>query len=88
MNASPQRRSPRVTRRRLIGGGLAAAATILVGGYELVEHGQLPGKHELDELDGACSVDIPHETFAATGPTVTGRFYSHARHREVGYAIA
>jgi hypothetical protein len=79
---------PRITRRRLIASGLVAAAAIVVGGFELVDHGDLPGKSELDEIDGACSVDIPAETFATAGPTITGRFYSQARRREVGYAIA
>jgi hypothetical protein len=88
VSASPSRRDGRITRRRLIGGGLVTAAAILAGGYELVDHGTLPGKHTLDELDGACSVDIPHETFSAAGPTVTGRFRSRARGREVGFAIA
>jgi pimeloyl-ACP methyl ester carboxylesterase len=88
VTASPARGDRRLTRRRLIGGGLTAAAAIVIGGYELVDHGELPGKHTLDELDGACSVDIPHESFVATGPTVGGRFYSHARQREVGYSIA
>ena len=88
MTASPGHGERRLTRRRVIVGGLSAAAAIVVGGYELVDHGQLPGKHTLDELDGACSVDIPRETFAATGPTVSGRFSSRARGREVGYSIA
>ena len=88
MTKSSARRDRRLTRRHFIGGGLTAAAAIAIGGYELVDHGQLPGKHALNELDGACSVDIPRETFAAAGPTVSGHFYSHARQREVGYSIA
>lgn len=87
---SPSQRSDRTrwTRRRLLGAGLTATAAVLVGGFELVDHGDLPGKHTLDELDGACSVPTPTESFATAGPTVTGRFYSRARRREVGYTIA
>jgi pimeloyl-ACP methyl ester carboxylesterase len=48
----------------------------------------LPGKHELDDLDGACSVSGPPETFARPGPSRSGSFFSHARNREVGYTIA
>lgn len=76
------------TRRRLLGTGLTAGAAVLVGGFELVDHRVLPGKHYLDEIDGTCSVRLPKETFAATGPTITGRFFSRARRREVGYTIA
>jgi pimeloyl-ACP methyl ester carboxylesterase len=88
VTVSPSRRGPWITRQRLIGSGLTAGAAIVVGAYELVDHGELPGRHALDELDGACSVDTPRETFAATGATISGRFYSHARQREVGYSIA
>ena len=88
VTVSPPGCERRVTRRWLIGGGLTAAAAIIVGGVELVDHGELPGKHTLDELDGACAVPTPSESFRATGPTIAGRFYSRARRREVGYAIA
>jgi enterochelin esterase-like enzyme len=81
-------RSAGWTRRRFIVAGLAGSAAVVGAGLELIDHGDLPGKHELDELDGACSVAVPKETFAANGPTVGGRFFSHARGREVGYAIA
>ena len=57
-------------------------------GFELVDHGVLPGKQTLEELDGACSVASPALTFANPGPSRTGRFFSEARGREVGYTIA
>jgi hypothetical protein len=36
----------------------------------------------------ACSVSIPAETFAPAGPSRSGRFFSAARNRTVGYTIA
>jgi pimeloyl-ACP methyl ester carboxylesterase len=76
------------TRRRVLAAGLGGAAVIVAGGLELVDHGVLPGKHTLDVLDGACSVPTPSETFRSPGETITGRIYSRARRREVGYTIA
>jgi pimeloyl-ACP methyl ester carboxylesterase len=57
-------------------------------GFELVDHGVLPGKQKLDELDGACSVSYPPLTYSTPGPSTSGTFYSHARNTEVGYTIA
>ena len=57
----------RWTRRRVLTVGLGgAAALVLAGaaGVELVSHGVLPGKQELDQLDGACSVVGPSTRFA------------------------
>jgi S-formylglutathione hydrolase FrmB len=48
----------------------------------------LPGRQVLDEVDGACSVALPAESFAPPGPSRSGRFYSHARNQTVGYTIA
>jgi pimeloyl-ACP methyl ester carboxylesterase len=48
----------------------------------------LPGKQELDQLVGACSVASAPMSFTAPGQAVTGRFFSRARRQEVGYAIA
>jgi pimeloyl-ACP methyl ester carboxylesterase len=62
---------------------LAAAGVV-----ELVHAGDLPGKGVLDHLDGACSVHGPKETYAPSGPTVTGHFFSHARGITVGYTLA
>jgi pimeloyl-ACP methyl ester carboxylesterase len=52
-----------------------------------VDHGVLPGKLQLDELDGACSVAAPHVVFGALGTTTSGQFFSKARRRSVGYSI-
>jgi pimeloyl-ACP methyl ester carboxylesterase len=78
----------RWTRRRVLASGFGVAAGATVAGLELVAHGVLPGRTVLDELDGACSVATPAETFAPVGPSRTGRFYSRARNRSVGYTIA
>jgi enterochelin esterase-like enzyme len=81
---------PRFSRRRLLTYGLGGAAVIVAAGatgFELISHGVLPGQHELDELDGACSVASTALAFAASGPSTSGTFYSHARNRTVGYTI-
>jgi pimeloyl-ACP methyl ester carboxylesterase len=57
-------------------------------GAELVEHGVLPGKQELDQLDGACTVPSPSLHFSRLGPSMSGAFYSSARRTTVGYTIA
>ena len=56
-------------------------------GLELVSRGVLPGQTELDELDGVCSVARPTVAFSTSGRSVSGRFYSAARRRTVGYTI-
>jgi enterochelin esterase-like enzyme len=79
------------SRRRVLGvgaGGLAAVAAAGAGALELVARGVLPGRQELDRLDGACSVASPPLAFAAPGPSLSGTFYSRARHSQVGYTIA
>jgi enterochelin esterase-like enzyme len=68
--------------------GLAVAAAAGLTGFELVAHGQLPGKGELDQLDGACSVPAGLTDDAAPGPQYEGSFYSAARRTTVGYTIA
>ncbi|HEV3188068.1 MAG TPA: alpha/beta hydrolase-fold protein [Acidimicrobiales bacterium] len=80
----------KVSRRRVLswiaaGAGVVAAAAI--GGFELVEHGVLPGKYQLDQLDGACSVAAPPLTFAPVGESISGAFFSKARRRSVGFTI-
>ncbi len=57
-------------------------------GVELVAHGILPGQQRLDRLDGACSVPNQPLDLSTEGPAFSGRFFSHARHREVGYTFA
>ncbi|HXP19703.1 MAG TPA: alpha/beta hydrolase-fold protein [Streptosporangiaceae bacterium] len=79
------------TRRRLIRvglGGLAGFAAAGAVGVELVAHGVLPGKGVLDQVDGACTVPPPPLEFDRPGPSFAGSFYSRARQRRVGYAIA
>ena len=71
--------------------GLASAVGVVVAGgagYELIEHGVLPGKLRLDELLGYCTVPSPPLRFDPVGPTRTGTFFSSARRRVVGYSIA
>jgi predicted esterase len=76
------------TRRRLLACGLGGLAGAVAGGYELVDHGVLPGKGLLDRLEGDCSASVPPETYRSAGPTRTGTFFSRARNRVVGYTIA
>ena len=57
-------------------------------GFEFVDHGVLPGKSELDQLDGACDVPAPDfAPYATPGPQYSGTFYSAARRTTVGYTI-
>lgn len=69
-------------------GGIVGVAAAGVGGVELIAHGVLPGKAYLDRIDGACAVPLSPLAFAVSGPSVSGSFYSAARHRAVGYTIA
>jgi S-formylglutathione hydrolase FrmB len=79
------------SRRAFLGCGLAGAAAIAavgVGGAELISRGVLPGKGELDAIDGACSVAAPDlGSYGPPGPQISGTFYSRARNRTVGYTI-
>ena len=76
------------TRRRALAAGVGGFAGAAVAGLELVEHGVLPGKRELDELAGGCSVSSPALTFGSAGPSHSGHFFSARRNRTVGYTIA
>jgi len=81
----------RWTRRRVLAWGLGAGATVSaagVVGVELVSHGVLPGHQVLLSVEGACAVPRPVLEFSALGPASSGRFFSRARHRVVGYTIA
>lgn len=84
--APPQ--SGKWTRRRVLGYGIGGFLGAAFAGLELVDHGVLPGKQTLDELDGACSVQSPALTFVGAGPSRSGTFLSAAHNRTVGYTIA
>lgn len=64
----------------VVGGGATA--------LELISHGVLPGKPELDRLEGACSVSHQRIEFSTLGPATSGRFFSYHRRRSVGYTLA
>ena len=69
-------------------GGIAVLAAVGATGFELVDHDVLPGKSELEQLDGACDVPAPDlAPYAAPGPERSGTFYSAARRTTVGYTI-
>jgi pimeloyl-ACP methyl ester carboxylesterase len=81
----------RLSRRTVLtwlASGVGVVAVAGVTGIELVEHGVLPGKQTLDELDGGCDVAPTTLSFAPLGPSLSGHFSSKARNRSVGYTIA
>jgi enterochelin esterase-like enzyme len=81
----------RVSRRTMLtwlAGGIGVVAAAGVTGFELVDHGVLPGKQALDELDGGCDVTSTTLSFAPLGPSLSGQFSSKARNRSVGYTVA
>jgi pimeloyl-ACP methyl ester carboxylesterase len=78
----------RLTRRRALALGVGAVLGGGFAGFELAEHGVLPGKGLLDRLSGACSVASPSLSFAPAGPTLSGTFHSVFRRRTVGYTLA
>jgi len=78
------------SRRLFLGACLGVAVVAVAGavGVELIDHGVLPGKSDLDAVDGAC--DLPSadlDAHAAPGPEMSGTFHSAARNRSVGYTI-
>ena len=78
-------------RRRVLAVGAGAGAVVVaagVAGVELVSHGVLPGRQELLSMEGGCGVARPVLAFAPPGPSFSGRFFSRARNRAVGYTIA
>jgi len=91
MARRPQPALPNEPRRRFLRHALAGVVVVAAAGatgFELVSHGVLPGKSELDRLDGACSVPPADLTpYAAPGPQQSGTFYSAARRTTVGYTI-
>jgi pimeloyl-ACP methyl ester carboxylesterase len=80
-----------LARRRFLACGLAGtavAAAAAATAFELVDHGVLPGRSELNQLDGACDVPAPDlGRSAAPGPQYSGTFYSSARRTTVGYTV-
>ena len=85
---APSRRV--VTRRRVLVAGLCAvgaATAAAAGAVALVDHGVLPGKSLLDQLDGACDVAAVPFVHGALGPSRSGSFFSRARRRLVGYTV-
>jgi predicted esterase len=81
----------RWSRRKILALGAGGLVTIVVAGIagtELIAHDVLPGRQELDRLDGACSVPSPPLRFSALGASISGRFYSESRRRTVGYTVA
>jgi pimeloyl-ACP methyl ester carboxylesterase len=92
MEGHGQAESPgRFSRRRLLGYGaltLGALAGAGAGAFELIDHGVLPGQQTLDQLDGGCSVPSPRLTLAGNTTAYSGRFYSAARRRQVGFTLA
>ena len=82
------RPAPRRSFLRYALGGVVVVAAAGAAGFELVSHGVLPGKSELDQLDGTCSVPAPDlAPYAAPGPERSGTFYSAARRTTVGYTV-
>lgn len=73
-----------ISRRGLLTGAVGAAVVTVAGGtgYELVQHGTLPGKYQLDKILGACGSD-PGVPAITAGPVGTTRFYSQRRKRTV-----
>ena len=70
------------------GAGVVVLSGLAGGGYELVEHGVLPGKTRLDQALGRTDVHEPNVTFDSPGPTVSGEFKSAARGTTVGWTIS
>jgi pimeloyl-ACP methyl ester carboxylesterase len=69
-------------------GGVVVVAAAGATGFEFVDRGVLPGKGELDQLDGGCDTPTPDFAgYAAPGPQYSGTFYSAARRTTVGYTI-
>lgn len=78
-----------VSRRTFLAGsagvGLLAA---LGGGYELVEHGVLPGKARLDHWLHRDTPVQPDVHYGSPGPAVSGTFFSRARNTTVGWTVS
>jgi Putative esterase len=75
-------------RRFLVGSAGVAVLGALGGGYELVEHGVVPGTARLDEMLGRTEVDEPDVGYGEPGPSVSGGFFSAARGTRVGWTVS
>jgi pimeloyl-ACP methyl ester carboxylesterase len=87
----PMRKAHQISRRKMLAWGLAATGGVVAaaaaGGVEMVNHGVLPGKSILDQIDGTCDVTVPPFETNGIGESVSGSFYSRARKKVVGYAV-
>jgi pimeloyl-ACP methyl ester carboxylesterase len=79
------------SRRRVLAWALGGLGTVLLagaGGVELALHDIVPGHAVLNVVDGNCAVPAVPESFSPLGPAQSGRIFSRARNRMVGYTIA
>ncbi len=78
----------KISRRKFAGfGALGVLALGGIGGFELVDQNIIPGKQLLNQLDGACNVNVPDLSFFPVGRSYVGNFYSRYRNTKVGYEI-
>jgi hypothetical protein len=75
-----------ISRRTLLGGGVAACLAAGGAAYELAERGLLPGKYQLARILGACGTDPPLPS-VTPGRVLLSRFRSAYRRREVEMAV-
>ncbi|MFB9323830.1 alpha/beta hydrolase [Cryptosporangium minutisporangium] len=76
-----------MSRRTVLGGGVAGLGLLAVSGVSLVGAGVLPGEFQLRRALGACDVYAP-EPRSAAGDVVRGEFRSAHRRATVRYRIA
>jgi enterochelin esterase-like enzyme len=76
-----------VSRRALLGGGVASLGLVAASGIGLIGSGLLPGESRVRKVLGACDVSAP-EPRSAAGELVSGAFGSTKRQAEVRYRIA
>ncbi|SHN02292.1 alpha/beta hydrolase-fold protein [Cryptosporangium aurantiacum] len=76
-----------VSRRAVLGGGVAGLGLLAVGGVGLVGAGVLPGQHKMRRALGACDVYVS-EPRSAAGELIRGEFRSARRRAVVRYRIA
>ena len=76
-----------VSRRALLGGGVASLGLVAASGVGLIGSGLLPGESQVRRVLGVCDVSAPDPKSAA-GELVSGTFGSTKRRAEVRYRIA